>query len=130
MSATYDKSQRVTFVYSNLYQLYKKGKEAAKQSPSYHVLKTGKLNQNSPEEQKSWQSQIKIRGFEPPELLTKRMKQKEVAPAAVQSRCQVSLSHQASDQAVQGLRKNLDSLSELQSRLRFMLHELDNLIKK
>ena len=38
-------------------------------------------------------------------------------------------SSNAVDPTVQGLKKNLDELTKLQSRLRFMLNELEDLVK-
>lgn len=59
MSAHTDKSQRFTFVYKNLYQLYKK----SERNPSVHVLKTEPLHRQD----------VEVKPYKPVELLGKRL---------------------------------------------------------
>lgn len=125
MSATQDKTQKISFVYSNLYQLYRKGKEAASQAqvPSEsplavpardsqipHVLKTGDLKADA----------LRIETFKPTEFIQKRVSSKPEVLAPTRP---------GQAEAVASLKKNLNSLNELHSRLRFMLQELEDLVK-
>jgi hypothetical protein len=117
MSANRDKNQRVTFVYSNLYQIYKSGKEAAQAADplpglpvSSTVLKTENLKAG-----------VEIRPYEPVELIGKRIQKKEI-PALAPAK--------APDATVQGLKDNLKALNDLHQRLRFMLQELEDLVKE
>ncbi len=113
MSASRDKNQKFTFLYSNLYQIYKNEKSEVfdKEVPSTplgmhsnnRVLKAEDLNSNP-------SFPIKVTNFRPLEL----------------SRTVLS---RVSD-PVQNLKKNIQELSELHSRLKFMLKELEDLIKE
>ena len=117
MSATQDKTQKVTFVYSNLYQLYRKGQDAPAQQaqavPAVHrvapspILKVDQL-----------QTSGAVREFTPAEFIGKRVPNPEVVLRAEDNR------------ALEGLKKNLSDLNELHSRLRFMLKELEDLVKE
>jgi hypothetical protein len=127
MSATRDKSQKITFNFSNFYDLYKKGKQAAKNAelpseqafassasgtpvpppfhPSAHqVLKVEDLNAPS----------LAVREHRPAEFIGKRVPKPPVLQPST---------------AIVTLRENLKSLTELHSRLKFMLEELEELVK-
>ncbi len=124
MSATQDKSQKTTFVYSNLYQLYRKGKEAAQKAEvgpdsSFHVLKTADLKL-----QKSGQAAVKIEEYSPQEFIGLRIGRIDKKAAAPISAVQAS---PAQDSALASLKQNVKSLQDLHSRLRFMLKELEEL---
>lgn len=128
MSATRDKSQKTTFVYSNLYQLYRRGKDAAQKSdvgtpssfidltqtearkPESHVLKARDLRDDAT---------VKIQTYQAPELIGKRVQNPLLKATAV-----------AQDTAIQSLKDNLKNLNDLHSRLRFMLQELEELVKE
>lgn len=133
MSATRDKTQRFSFVYSNLYQIYKKGKENADHSESTPdptipiappvaivkksispVIKTGELKQQNPE----------IRPYNPPEFIGKRIVRPEVIAASKSSPVIPPTA------ALESLKQNLKSLNDLHARLRFMLQELEQLVKE
>ena len=60
MSATRDKSQKTTFVYSNLYQIYRQGKEAA-------------LTKGIVIKPENIKDPLAVRPFRPAELLGKRI---------------------------------------------------------
>lgn len=125
MSATRDPSQKHTFVYSNLYQLYQKGKVAAQAakipSPepapvplhesSRAGLATGKVIKADET------IGLRVRSHEPPRLLGKRLEvnRATLSPSVATSR----------RQAIQGLRDNLRQLQGLHERLRFMLKEIE-----
>lgn len=136
MSATQDKSQKATFVYNNLYQLYRKGKNAASQaetptapaveSPelakplavSSRVIKTAdrhevKITEATPA------PAPQVEEFRPAQLIGKRVARPASLPP-VSSRAA----------AVESLRDNLRQLNDLHSRLRFMLQELEELTKE
>jgi hypothetical protein len=161
MSATRDKNQKIAFVYSNMYALYKKGKDAATAStpfainrtapvepaapatgasrsvsaapvtvkgklaptvsdidaelsrdrePRQHVLKVANLVESAP-------ASVKINSYSPPEFIGKRIVQKPEYLAK-------------QNPAIESLKTNLKTLNDLHSRLRFMLQELEDLIKE
>lgn len=140
MSATRDQSQKVSFVYSNLYQIYQKGKaeaiaaevpnsgavikapevsaqlpaESAKPlavNPRSHILKT--------EDLRNQVSSVKVAEYNPTAFIGKRVGRPAVLPPAQQPTA-----------AITSLKENLKSLNDLHSRLRFMLQELEELVKK
>ncbi len=120
MSATRDKSQKITFIYKNFHELYRKGKEAAKQAPDAvtgvrpglttgQILKVDDLNAPT------------FAAFTPTEFIGKRI---ETAEAAASVRPM-----QARGPAIESLKQNLKELNDLHSRLKFMLQELEELSK-
>ncbi|MEK6706073.1 MAG: hypothetical protein AABZ06_09815 [Bdellovibrionota bacterium] len=121
MSATRDKSQKFAFVYSNLYKIYRDDEanqnhanaipSAAKGYQSGIVIKTGNLKQAST---------IAVTPYTPPQFITHRIAPKTNQPA---------ISHHIEAEAIADLKKNLQHLNDLHSRLRFMLKELEELIK-
>jgi hypothetical protein len=146
MSATRDQKQKIAFVYSNLYQLYQKGKTAAGEAEltapvsaqtqetmtpavptaeelvvaakraavlSTHILKAGDLH-------KTEQAPAKVSSYNPTEFIGKRVARPASLPAA----------SQAPRNAVTSLKDNLKALNDLHSRLRFMLQELEDLVKE
>lgn len=179
MPASRDKSQRIAFVYSNLYQIYKKSKEEGGQTASTptrsvsrpasssHVLRVGDLKSGR------LGDEIKIRTFKPEapvvreyrpmELLTKRVETRAaaaapaLAPATARAPAPVPVPVSAptpvaakisplvnrhdqsisalhaittrNDSEVDDLKKNLETLNELHGRLKFMLGELEDLVK-
>lgn len=118
MSASHDSSHKITFVYSNFYDLYRKGLDAAQQAPDASpfagnpVLKTENLKSTvadiSPAV--SGNNAIKL-----------RLKDSQPLP-----RPALNTQHEA----LKGLKRNLESLNDLHSRLRFMLGELEELVKE
>ncbi len=126
MSASQDKSQKVAFVFSNLYEIYRKGKSSAIASdPSAiltaspfvansRVLKHGDLAKgdrpSAPEPQ--------IHAFTPIDLIGKRVK----TPDALLS--------VGTNPALDSLKTNLKTLNDLHSRLRFLLKELEDLVEE
>ncbi len=133
MSATLDKTQKTTFVYSNLYHLYKKGRDAAQSADLSSPLATGRVlkaeNAKDPA--------FKIEAFQPAEFLAKRLPQvSEAAAPAPQAPLKAvyaakpSVLLQSQNQALTSLKDNLKSLNDLHARLRFMLKELEDLVKE
>ncbi|MBS1961418.1 MAG: hypothetical protein JST04_04325 [Bdellovibrionales bacterium] len=129
MSATRDPSQKHTFVYSNLYQLYQKGKvaaqnavvdvkearETAERDQTRTGLATGKIIK-AEEMATAAPVGLRVARHEPPRLLGKRIEANR--PAKVDP---------ARRQAIDGLRDNLRQLQGLHERLRFMLKEIEEL---
>lgn len=113
MSATRDKTQKFTFVYSNLYQVYKKEKEAAENETrglvTARVLKAENLKA----------SPLKVEPFRPAEILSKRL---NVVPKP-------EVLNQNQNHALNSLKDNLKNLNSLHSRLKVMLKELEDLNK-
>ena len=137
MSATQDKTQKIAFVYSNLYTLYKKGKEAAIAAPnvmpsaapfgltraslsalapnytSGKVLKTENLAQ----------AKVNVTEFRPAEFIAKRVE-------TVREPLRVAKPEVIQNHALNDLKKNLKNLNDLHARLQFMLKELEDLVKE
>jgi hypothetical protein len=133
MSASRDKSQKTAFVYSNLYQLYRKGQEAAKTAEPVVDLKKDvfQLPGTLPSEKNVLKSHdLKaeaapaVSAYQPPSLLAKRIVEK---PQALQ---QAQAAMPAQSAAIQSLKDNLKTLNDLHSRLKFMLEELQELVKE
>ncbi len=143
MSATRDPSQKHTFVYSNLYQLYQKGKTAAKAAevpaPETKIAPTvaptvaptaetagivaGKIiKAEDMNAVLHGQAPVGLRvtRHEPPSLLGKRL---GLNTGAVRS----GKVDPTRRQAIDGLRDNLRQLQSLHERLRFMLKEIEEL---
>ena len=148
MSATRDSSQKVTFVYTNLFQLFKKEQQELNemQKPENQVapltvaaplaapaakletppaapvsaapmgLTRGAILKSEDIREKK----IQVSAYTPVELMGKRT----IPKPAILTKPQ----HEQ-NQAVQSLRKNLGNLQDLHSRLKFMLTELDELVK-
>lgn len=110
--AVRDKSQRVGFVYTNIYEIYKKAQAAS-----------GNLKSDS----KVWRADelqgIKISKFEPRTLSAK-------APAEAPSAPNFERAAADGANAFDDLKQNIERLRNLHSRLRFMLKELEDLVEK
>ena len=126
MSANRDRDQRVTFVYSNFYQLYKKGKEAA------HPSEPTSLGRQTSAILKAGDRHAAVQNYEPIALMAKRAKTVAAAPQLVpqiQAKAPVAPSSVASS-PIDSLKENLKTLNELHSRLNFMLKELEELVRE
>lgn|GEM_PF-1140055 len=176
MSATRDKNQKIAFVYSNLYQLYKKGTAAANEADVSEELRASieEARASSVESTqvitaasretllrglttgqilKSEQvvapaprpvSRPMVNEYRPVELLGKRIASPAYEPilhkraeqmglaARAVAPTPVRLTRATNDQhqtTLASLRKNMGELNELHDRLRFMLKELEDLVK-
>jgi hypothetical protein len=169
MSATRDKSQKVAFVYSNLYKIYRDGKNAAQEAGG--VVKS-EAAATSPQAEVSSSPLVvptgvspgltrsnavlkagdvavdgipgapKIDTYSPASLLGKRVRKPESLaaseiigeriPAAPRAAAVAAPrpSFPASNPALESLKDNLKALNSLHSRLRFMLQELEELVKE
>jgi hypothetical protein len=118
MSASQDKSQKFKYLHSNLYQIH--GKEdptpketaASKYASSSRVIKAEDVN-SAPVAVQQKQSYVAS------EVAGKRVLRPGVISGA-----------QSQSLALEGLKQNLKTLNDLHSRLRFMLEELEDLIKE
>jgi hypothetical protein len=141
MPATRDKTQKITFIYKNFHNIYRKGLEAAKQSPGLttaQVLKVEDLSSPT------------FAAFTPPELIAKRLETAQTAaavrfrtdsasapevPTPVSARAPLALATLAAaaapastaNPAIESLKQNLKDLNDLHARLKFMLQELEEL---
>ncbi|MCM2322429.1 MAG: hypothetical protein NDJ90_04120 [Oligoflexia bacterium] len=126
MSATRDKNQKAMFVYTNLYQLYRK--ESRKEQvnseeieslpfvarPNRNILKAEELRAAAAAPAAA--PQPRIEAYNPPAFIGKRVERPEyLAPQR--------------NEAIESLKENLKTLNDLHSRLRFMLQELEELVK-
>ncbi len=125
MSATQDKSQKIAFVYQNMHALYRRGLEAAKAAPSATApsltgVVRGKVI-------KAYENPS-VQPHAPAHLIGKRIETPSaIAPAPV---AKPTLSMDAQRGAIESLQGNLKTLGDLHSRLRFMLKELEELVKE
>lgn len=117
MSAYLDKSQGITFVYTNIHELYRKAKDAKIDAPFAaerpRVLKEG---------------QAKVEAFQPKTLETAAGERTFAVPMGVRE-----AEEKAKKQAmrpVANLQKNLAELTDAHEKLRFLLQELEALTKK
>lgn len=136
MSATRDKSQKIAFVYSNLYELYKKGVEAAKAS-EVPASPAPIIDENPEAEPRPFGARpglttgrvIKAgdpaaaEAYTPPSFTAKRTETRRVTTPQVIHQARV----RAHDESVKSLRNSLEQLQNLHSRLKFMLGELEEL---
>ncbi len=104
MSANRDKTQRIAFVYSNLYRIYKEGD-----------AKTLEVDNNRP-------------GLSTVLNVQKSALSKGAAPEILRELPSDARVETTQNAALAGLKDNLKQLNDLQSRLRFMLRELEEVI--
>ena len=120
MSAYLDKSQGVTFVYSNIHDMYKKAKEAKIDAPfvaapaaAARVIKQG---------------QAKVEEFQARELSTEKGERTYAVPMGVREAEEKA--KRQNMRPVANLQKNLNDLTDAHEKLRFLLQELESLTKK
>lgn len=138
MPAERDRSQKVGFVYSNIYELYKQSQVLAK-AEKEALKKGGALKSNSRVLRLDDLGNIKVTKFEPKEL----QKDQPVAIAEVLRQnsalgvnAKIVLHHpdagteKKDEAAFQELKSNIERLQDMHSKLRFMLKELEDLVGK
>ena len=117
MSAYLDKSQGITFVYSNIFELYRKAKESRLDAPFAverpRVIKEG---------------QAKIDAFQARELAPEGGERAFAVPMGVREAEEKAKKQNM--RPVAKLQKNLNELADAHEKLRFLLQELDSLTKK
>lgn len=122
--AVRDKSQNVGFIYTNIYQLYKKAQnaEAGAVANAGASSEAAALKSDS----RVWRAEelqgVKITKFEPRQFATTKplITPADVAPAP----------KAAPVNPFDDLKSNLNRLQDLHSQLRFMLKELEDLVNK
>jgi hypothetical protein len=128
VAATRDPSQKITFVYQNLYRLYQDGKKAAHAAdpaPSTPglttpVIKAGAAPQvpHAP----------KVNEYSPLGLIGKRVVKPAVVRQAEESRILAqSRAERRAQDTLADLKQNLGTLQGLQSKIKFFLTELEDL---
>lgn len=116
MSAYLDKSQGVTFVYSNIHELYKKAKESKIDAP--FVAERSRVIK---------QGQAKVEEFQARELSAEGERTFAV-PMGVREAEEKAKAQNM--RPVANLQKNLNELTDAHEKLRFLLQELESLTKK
>ncbi|MBN20947.1 MAG: hypothetical protein CL678_06610 [Bdellovibrionaceae bacterium] len=152
MSATKDPNQKIAFVYSNLYQIYKKGKKAAQDAvidPKKPLVTRGrvlKAGHVGAQDREAWKKSLEVKPFVPAELIGKRVAQTQTIPeiklkarapekkpqlkqVTEETKVDFQALQKTNNSAINELKSNLNQLSDLHSRLNFMLKELEDLIK-
>lgn len=109
MSASRDRSSNVKFVYSNLYRIYRNGVDAAVNAEPFE---TGQV--------------IRKEAFHP----GLRIERHQASEFKARKGSPMVQPNPVADQAVSDLKKNLNTLNDLQSRMQFMLKEIEELLKK
>jgi hypothetical protein len=116
MSAYLDKSQGITFVYSNIFELYKKAKDSKLDAPfvaekSSRVIKA---------------KDVKLDMFQARELTPPAGERPFPVPMGVKE----AEEKRKNMRPIANLQKNLSELTDAHEKLRFLLEELDSLTKK
>jgi len=123
MSAYLDKSQGVTFVYSNIHDLYKKAKESKLDAP----FVAARMPAESPRVLKA--ADVKAAEvFRPQELKAPATERPFPVPMGVREAEEKA--KQMNMRPVANLQKNLNELTDAHEKLRFLLQELEGLTKK
>jgi len=123
MSAYLDKSQGVTFVYSNIFELYKKAKESKLDAP-FFAEKIPSLE--TPRVLKA--ANVKAEPFRPEELKAPAAERTFPVPMGVREAEEKA--KRMNMRPVANLQKNLSELTDAHEKLRFLLQELEGLTKK
>ncbi|RZA07311.1 MAG: hypothetical protein EOP11_08025 [Proteobacteria bacterium] len=122
MSAYLDKSQGITFVYSNIFDLYQKAKESKLDAP-FVAERPRVMKENT----------AKVENFAPQELESPSGERPFPVPMGVreaEEKAKVLSQMIAPSRPVANLQKNLSDLSQAHEKLRFLLQELESLTKK
>lgn len=112
--ANRDQTQKVAFVYSNIYQLYKKAKTEAESNTaglsSAKVFRADEI------------PGVKVTSFQPAEF------KGATAPSSASPAPANRIANPINP--FDDLKQNISKLQDLHSRLRFMLKELEDLVEK
>ncbi len=128
MSAYLDKSQGVTFVFSNIFDLYKKAKEAKLDAPFVVAAEARALK---PTEQPRVLKAADVKAaeaFRPVELKAPESERPFPVPMGVREAEEKAKTMNM--RPVANLQKNLNDLTSAHEKLRFLLQELEGLTKK
>ncbi len=116
MSAYLDKSQGITFVYSNIFDLYKRAKDAKIDAPFVAEQPSRVIKAKD----------TKVDFFKPSELIPPQGERAFPVPMGVKEAEEKS----KVIKPLANLQKNLSELNDAHEKLRFLLQELDSLTKK
>lgn len=126
MSATRDKTQKITFVYQNLYSLYQTGKAAAHAAPEVAPVSVS-ADSGLTRVLKSAPAEDLAKPYVPIQLMGKRVAKPAAVQVAQTARVSAPVAQAAPEVTVQTLRQNLAELQSLQKRMAFFLEELEEL---
>lgn len=148
MSATRDPNQKPNFVFTNLYEMFRKVRAEMQQGAfaqiqKGEVLKPGTQSLQSPfglKPEKVAPTATQVRDYNPIEFLNRKREQEKeefVRPFGAREiktpvgivKAPTQAEPTAPQSAVQDLKKNLSELKDLHSRLKFLLQELEELSK-
>lgn len=118
MSAYLDKSQGVTFLFSNVHEVYKRAKEAKIDSPF--------VADRAPAARVIKKTEAKVEEFKPAELKT--TERTFAVPMGVKEAEEKAMRQNM--RPIANLQKNLSELNEAHERLKFLIQEIDSLTKK
>lgn len=121
MSAYLDKSQGITFVFSNIFEIYKKAKEAKIDAP----FVAGRAPAGSRVIKKE---EAQVSEFKPEELKLGENNRTFAVPMGVKEAEERAM--RAGAKPLANLQKNLSELTDAHDRLKFLLQEIDSLTKK
>lgn len=114
--ARLDKSQGITFVYTNIYELYKKAKQVAQEEQGPVVVSQGKI----------------LTGEEAKKVQTidwKKANRNHIVPMGVQEAERKAM-EQKGQNPFNRLKKDLKELAKAHAKLRYLLAELENMTRK
>jgi hypothetical protein len=126
MSAYLDKTQGVTFVYSNIHELYRKAKDAKLDSPFIAERSPAVAPLAPAAERVIKAGTAQVGEFTPGEL--KSDARPFPVPMGVRE-AEEKAKHQ-NMRPIANLQKNLSNLTDAHEKLRFLLQELEGLTKK
>lgn len=134
MSAYLDKSQGITFVYSNIFDLYRKAKEAKLDEPFVAQAPTPRAAPaplhavtEAPAARVIKESDAKVESYEPREL-DPGTERPYAVPMGVREAEEKA--KRLGQRPLASLQKNLSDLTDAHDKLRFLLKELETLTKK
>lgn len=129
MSAYLDRSQGFTFVFSNIYDLYKKAKDSKLDDPFLAEIKPEIKTEMKREDLgrviKSNDPRFQVKAFKPEKLNSDRS---FPVPMGVREAEEKAMRQRANP--LYELKKNLSELKDAHSKLRFLLKELEELSDK
>ena len=130
MSANRDRSQRITFVYSNLYRMYQTGKDAAQDAKPSEApgLRVGDIKEHVTHAIIKTGDRRVVDSYQPMTLIARKPESLGIQLTATAQIEKEQLEEQHN--ALSSLKQNLQTLNNLHERLRFMLKELEEITKE
>ena len=127
MSAYLDRTQGFTFVFSNIYELYRKAKDAKLDEPFVANLRPEKqaVKEGIGRVIKHGQAQEKIKEFKPEKVSSERTFS---VPMGVREAEEKAMRQKA--RPLSELQRSLGDLKDAHAKLRFLLKEIEDLTEK